>query len=974
MKNCLTFLSSFLLTLFVAVQFPYVKEGIKNHLLSYLQKEIGIEVQGEFHLKLFPLELELEKVIFDPKGRALFKAENLTIGIGTFYLQLKEFIDLKGNFWIEENHLKLQVDQEGDYGTFHAEGTLNDWKIDWIDPKLGSSIAYVSFGWEKEGLMLSSLEAAGTFLGRAFTLEGSGEALHPLIELHLTSCRTDPVNGELSLILYRYGPLWEGNVSILGEFQNIPLRGEGLVSIVERESIAINEGALSLGTGVGSLEAFLDLKKSLFEASLTLATDDLPLFMAAKGDLLARASLITPLDNNYFPLAPHLEVDLYTQTLEMGGATLIDGEGFFYLAEENGTPEWRMKSHFKKVKMGNEIFDNFSFSNDGRIGELSPFAIKVEKESEKIAINGEISPTMEGVRLFFQSVEGKLYNLPLSLEETGFLSFHADGWRLDRLHLHAGETSVRWQGRGNSGEVAFQGEILAHALKEIFPAIEGEAVGTIEIVGPWSDLEGLLALQVKNVKFPSFELPCLPLAGSLNLRFKDEDASFKSDLKGRGGESIVGEGQFSLTPPFLLGGEISFLGELAPFLALILPDTTSASGLGKGKFNLAGSLFKPLVNGQLSLRSGNYEDLITGMIYRQLESEFVFEGNTLLLKRLKAFDRRGYELVGEGEMQLTETFPFRLNLEAKGGEVLNLDYVNGRASGKVSLVGNHDGGKLSGKLTIDEMSVLLPEKTPIIFQTLDVIYEKINPVLEKTPWRLEWDLHLDVPTPVQINGNSFSSSWRGDFDLQGTTDAPLLFGKGKLMNAAFSVNSKTFNSTEGMILFQGEPSSKSTFYITAKQEIEDLKIEIILKGLLRSPELTFRSNPPKSSREILSYLLFNRGLGEITPYEGEELTQSIIKLDSTSTSSDPNLLDRLKSGLGIDRLEISGEKESGPENVSVEVGKYLSPQLYFCLKKSVSDGPNQAAIEAKLPHHFKAQAEVGDDAEGKFILKWEHDY
>jgi hypothetical protein len=974
MKNCLAFVTSFLLTLFVAVQFPSVKDGIKNHLLSYLQKEMGIEVQGEFHLKLFPFELELEKVVFDPKGRALFKAEILTLGLGTFYIQLKDFIDLKGNFWVEEGGLKLQLDQEGDFGNFHAEGTLNDWKIDWHDPRFGSAIAYLSVSWEKEGLMLSSLEAAGTFLERNFTLEGSGELQHPLVELHFTASQNDPVDGELGLILYRYGPLWEGNVSFVGELHDMPLQADGLVSLLEGESIAIKEGTLSWGTGVGSLEALLDLKKSLFEASLTLATDDLPPFIAAKGDLLAKASFITPLDKNYFPLAPQLEVDLYTQTLDMGGLTLIDGEGLLYLAEEHGTPEWRLKAHLEKLKIGHETFENFSFSNNGRIGELSPFNMKIEKEGEKIAVSGEVSPTIEGVRLFFQSIEGRIYHLPISLEETGFLSFYPDGWRLDRLHLHAGQTSIKWQGRGNQGEVAFQGEILRSSLQEFFPTLVGSAVGTMEIVGPWSDLEALLALQLKNVTLLSVELPCFPLAGSLNLQLKNEQVTFKNDLKGIGGEAIVGEGQFSLNQPFLVRGEVSFSGELAPFLALVLPDTTSASGLGKGKFNLTGSLTAPLINGQLSLKNGSYEDLITGMIYRQLESEFVFEGNNLLMKKLKAFDRRGYEIAGEGEMQFSENYPFKLDLETKGGEVLNLDYVVGRASGKVALVGNRDGGKLSGNLTVDEMSILLPEKTPIIFQTLDVIYEKIDPVEEKIPWRLVWDLHLDVPNPVQINGNSFSSYWKGDFNLQGSTESPLLFGKGKLVNASFSVNSKTFNSNEGMILFQGEPSSKSTFYITAKQEIEDLKIEIILKGLLKSPELTFRSNPAKSSREILSYLLFNRGLGEITPYEGEELTQSIIKLDSTTTSSDPNLLDRLKSGLGIDRLEISGEKELGPENVSVEVGKYLSPQLYFCLKKSVSDGPNQAAIEAKLPHHFKAQAEVGDDAEGKFMLKWEHDY
>ena len=412
-----------------------------------------------------------------------------------------------------------------------------------------------------------------------------------------------------------------------------------------------------------------------------------------------------------------------------------------------------------------------------------------------------------------------------------------------------------------------------------------------------------------------------------------------------------------------LDGHLKFRGELSPYLSTLLPDTTSISGKGEGYFTVKGTVLDPHFEGKLTLRKGVYEDLVTGMLYREMETDFLLNGTNVQILGLRAVDKAGGIILGEGELTINKDIPFVLYLESKRGEVIHLDYALARATGRIRLSGNRDGGIFEGELKIDESTIRLPEKTPLLFQKLDIVYEKIQPEEERIPWKLTWDLNIDFQSGIQVSSGIFKSEWRGNTTLQGTTDSPLLFGKGALVSANFNFNGKNFESTDGVILFQGEPGSKTTFYITAKQEVEDLKVEIILKGSLKSPEIAFRSNPPKPTKEILSYILLNRGTG------GEEFTdlaENAIKLDTTP--SEVSLLDKFKSTLGIDRIEISGAEE---ESLSLEVGKYILPSLYFCLKKSVTDGPNQAAVVAKFPHHFKAQGEVGDDAEAKFMLKWE---
>jgi translocation and assembly module TamB len=152
--------------------------------------------------------------------------------------------------------------------------------------------------------------------------------------------------------------------------------------------------------------------------------------------------------------------------------------------------------------------------------------------------------------------------------------------------------------------------------------------------------------------------------------------------------------------------------------------------------------------------------------------------------------------------------------------------------------------------------------------------------------------------------------------------------------------------------------------------VGDVEINVIVKGLLKEPEIAFRSNPPKSSREILSLVLFNKGTGDINIEESQELSRNLIKL-SDQVASGPNLLERFRSSLGIDRIDITA---TDSDEMSLRVGKYLTNRLFLSLKKSMDDQPNQASLEADLTNNFKAQAEVGDDAEARLLLKWEKDY
>ena len=154
--------------------------------------------------------------------------------------------------------------------------------------------------------------------------------------------------------------------------------------------------------------------------------------------------------------------------------------------------------------------------------------------------------------------------------------------------------------------------------------------------------------------------------------------------------------------------------------------------------------------------------------------------------------------------------------------------------------------------------------------------------------------------------------------------------------------------------------------------MDNIKIQAILKGAIGDTTLTFRSNPPMSQKEILAWILFGHGIDEITPFQVAKLSQSVFTL--AGGQDNPDIITQLRNKMGIDRLDISSTDSGGINELSLRLGKYISQGIFVSLNKSINAEANQVAIEANLTRHFKVQAEVGDNAEGKMSLKWAKDY
>ena len=514
--------------------------------------------------------------------------------------------------------------------------------------------------------------------------------------------------------------------------------------------------------------------------------------------------------------------------------------------------------------------------------------------------------------------------------------------------------------------------------------------------GSTSSPEGILELQFTNIKLTENYLNNTPqLSGKLLMKQSNGAIKLLSKLDGIDSSPLIIEGTMpysfnlqSLAPVKKEAQEIdlniSGSGEISSFLPLFLDNPPSVFGNVQLDLSLKGSLAEPKIGGSLTLSDGMYEDLDSETTFEHINANLSGDGNYLILNKLTAQDLHGgsINITGKLEINKEQAFPFTFDIDTSRIYLLHSDYATISASGPLKLEGNLNESKVTGNLTAEKSIFKLEEALPKQIKTIDIEYINVPenfkiPTETSSKSPLSFDIHLEAPQLV-VQGNGLKSSWKGAINIQGNSAQPLLYGDINIQKGSYEIKGKTFELSQGTIHFAGAVDKKTSLYVVATKELDDLKVEIIVKGLLNKLSFSFRSNPPMSQREILSYILFNKGISEITTGQSDSLDQSFISINSTEqTDEKSDLLSKLRNNMGIDRLDLTSAGDGENQDFALQVGKYLWEGVLISLNKSIGTAPDKVAIEMKLKKEVKAEAEVdigGNNSQGKISLKWKKDY
>ena len=142
----------------------------------------------------------------------------------------------------------------------------------------------------------------------------------------------------------------------------------------------------------------------------------------------------------------------------------------------------------------------------------------------------------------------------------------------------------------------------------------------------------------------------------------------------------------------------------------------------------------------------------------------------------------------------------------------------------------------------------------------------------------------------------------------------------------------------------------------------------LLRGPLSGPKLTFQSSPQLPVSSLLAQILFNKDFSEVSAVQALQVAQTVLSL---SGGSAPDILERVRKTLGMDRLTLI-TSENDPGKISLQIGKYLMRGVLLTVSQGAES--RKASVEVELKKGIHLQAEVNEDQQGKFSLKWHHHY
>jgi autotransporter translocation and assembly factor TamB len=599
---------------------------------------------------------------------------------------------------------------------------------------------------------------------------------------------------------------------------------------------------------------------------------------------------------------------------------------------------------------------------------------------------GQVDYSPGSFQLVCNKLSGTILDKKLTLNEKCSLelshhSFKAEGLDLsiDNGHL---KTSARWDDTQAAFKMSaehFPLDFLALFTSRF--SLKGLSSIDIDLAGANDQLEGHLNFVLEHADiYPAGSSKPIQTKGTLQANLFNQTLQLHTHLVATEDQicniSLSLPIEFKLDPLDIsiprdlpIAGQCTIEGYTQQLFDFINIGSQRVGGFLSCRLLLSGSLNTPVLYGPLSVQGGFYENYFIGIAIKDANVTAQATGHELIIEKATTTDGEKGSSEATGIFYLKKHLPFHLEGTIEHFRVIRFDWLTGACSGPFTIDGDLEGALAKGKLTLDEADVTIPDQLPSDLPILPIMFInepeshfKKFQYSEPYPFRYDLDVHGDHD--LRLSGRGIEAELEGDIHMTGKNLSVIATGALHTKKGKFSFAGKDFTINQGEILFSEE---KSFLNITSTVEYPSLTVTVHFRGDLRSPQLIFESNPSMPTSSILSRILFNKDVSELSAAQAIQLANTIVTL---SGSSGPNVLESIRKNLGIDRLSFSSDEETG--NVSVQIGKYITQGVMISLTQSTES--SQVKVEVELKAGFVLEAETQADNQGKFSFKWNKNY
>jgi translocation and assembly module TamB len=628
-----------------------------------------------------------------------------------------------------------------------------------------------------------------------------------------------------------------------------------------------------------------------------------------------------------------------------------------------------------------------------------------------LAGDGGLEPGRTELRL--TRLAGSLGNDRISLDQPLTLSKRGADLAFSGLSLDFGTGRITGNGslRGQSLSLALNAANLSTASGARlagYPNAQGSLDIATTLGGTLRAPQGHLSLNARGLSLASLKRSDVPALGlGVDGNWNGRNIDLKGQVTGLKGDTIsfAGSAPLLLTPSPLGisvppqgrlslqlqgGGQLEHLADLLPL------GEDRVSGRFAANVAVDGTVAAPAASGRLRLSDARYENFATGMVLTNLQADVVGDRDRFTLASFSAGDTAKGSLTSQGNVVLRGSSGPTADLSARlaNFRVAARDEAVATASGTVSIAGALTSPKVGAALTVDRADINLPESLPPNVVVLKVV--ETNSKTGKPPpppaaanqapaLPAVLDIKIDMPGNIFVRGHGLDSEWRGKLTITGTSAAPAISGSLEQIHGTVDLLGKTFTITRGRITFEGGAKLDPDLDIIAEASTADITAQVQISGVASAPKVTLSSTPPVPQDEVLSRVLFNRGVGQLSAGEGLQLAAAA----ATLAGGGPGVLDKLRGSLGLDWFRF-GSSSTSPTtgtlnprgaasggsgaNTALSAGKYIAPGVSVGVSQGVSPPTSKVTVEIEVRPHLTVGGEAGQSGSTGLGVNYNYDY
>ncbi|MEX2643661.1 MAG: translocation/assembly module TamB domain-containing protein [Acetobacterales bacterium] len=440
--------------------------------------------------------------------------------------------------------------------------------------------------------------------------------------------------------------------------------------------------------------------------------------------------------------------------------------------------------------------------------------------------------------------------------------------------------------------------------------------------------------------------------------------------------AVVGDGS--------LDGRLTLDGDLGEINRYVPIEPHRIGGMLKANLNIGGTVDRPDVSGSAVLDDGRYENLTAGTLLTGITAKLVGNAARLELTNARAQDQSGGVVFADGAVRFDEGTPVAdLKVTLESAQLVRRDDVTADISGTLALTGPPEDLLLEGDLVADPIEVRLIDSLPPNVATLKIANrdgaaapegqaeaEARAAKAEEAPVSGTLRIHISSPRRMYVRGRGLDSEWSGELNVTGSFADPEVSGRLQPVRGQFSFAGRTFSLDDSIITITGAEPEAVELGIKAVHETQDITAIISVTGSAAQPSVSLSSTPPLPRDEILARILFGRSTGQLSAVEALQLAESTRQLAGLGGAGG-GVIERVREALGVDVLRFESGDDGG---TTATAGKYVADGLFIGARQGLGPDSAQATITYEVTPRISLETDVGQNAQGRFGLKYHFDY